>query len=290
MRFAKFHALGNDFILVGLEEGTGYRISQAELARSICDRHTGVGADGLVVYQRTASDPEADFSALIFNADGSRAEMSGNGVRCLAAHLHDSGRSSEAAIRLRTVSGIRVLELKDRTDGTFRYEASMGLPITEPSRIPVRLGGVRAPVLDYPLDVGGETVAVNLVSMGNPHCSIFSSDVSAAAVERLGPALERHAAFPNGTNVEFVQVIDLHRIRVRFWERGVGRTLSSGTGSSAAAVAAMLDGRAASPVTVETELGALEVSWNPGRELRLTGTAERVCTGEYSPPPSISRS
>jgi diaminopimelate epimerase len=289
MKFSKFQALGNDFILVELDEGAGYRVSQSALARSICDRHLGVGADGLVLYQGTVSDAESDFSALIFNCDGSRAEMSGNGIRCLAAHLHESGRASGDVIRLRTVAGLRSLRLKHRDGNSFLYEAQMGMPVTEPARIPALVGNGTDPILEQPLDVGGEWVRVTLTSMGNPHCSTFWDDVESAPFDTLGPMLESHAAFPNRTNVEFIQVVDRHRLRVRFWERGVGPTMSSGTGSSAAAAAALLLGKVENPVTVETAIGMLEVSWVRGSQLQLTGAARIVCSGQYYPPEAVLR-
>jgi glutamate carboxypeptidase len=200
-----------------------------------------------VFYQPTIGDREAEVSALIFNADGSRAEMSGNGVRCLAAWLCRSGQNPSGTVRVRTVSGVKVLVAQRHDAKIVTFESSMGHPITEPERIPMRSGPPSGPVLDWQLTIGQQTVPVTATSMGNPHCSTFWPDVDSAPIDILGPLLERHACFPNRTNVEFVQVLDPHRLRVRFWERGVGRTLSSGTGSSAAAVAAILTGRVESP-------------------------------------------
>ena len=282
MRFAKLHALGNDFLVTNVA-GAAYPQPLASHAREICDRHCGVGADGILYYQPTIGDPDSDFSTLIFNADGSKAEMSGNGVRCLAAFLHESGQTRRSTVRIRTVAGIKTLTLHAQDQGKYTFETSMGAPITDPVRIPARLTGVTAPVTEYPLEVGSEVVKVTLSSMGNPHCSTFWPDVESAPVDRLGPLLERHDIFPNRTNVEFIQVIDRHQLRTLFWERGVGRTLASGTGSSAAAVAAILHDRAESPVTVQTVMGTLSVSWERNGEVRLTGPAEFICTGEYNP-------
>jgi diaminopimelate epimerase len=280
MEFAKLHALGNDFLVMNVA-GAGYAQALASHARQICDRHCGVGADGILYYQPTIGDPESDFSALIFNADGSKAEMSGNGVRCLAAFLHQSGQSRRSTLRIRTVSGIKVLTLHGKDGETYTFETSMGGPITDPARIPARLGALPGPVVEYPLEVGSELVKVTLCSMGNPHCSTFWTDLESAPIDRLGPLLERHDIFPNRTNVEFIQVVDRHQLRTRFWERGVGRTLASGTGSSAAAVAAILNDLAQSPVTVHTELGALLVSWPDKGDVLLKGPAEFICTGVY---------
>jgi diaminopimelate epimerase len=158
----------------------------------------------------------------------------------------------------------------------------MGKPTTDPSQIPCLLASGPAPIVDFPLTVGPERVRVTVSSMGHPHCSTFWPDVSRAPFETLGPILERHGGFPNRTNVEFVQVLDRHRLRVRFWERGVGHTFASGTGGCGASVAAILNNLAESPITIETELGSLLVRWNPGEELFLTGPAEFICRGQYA--------
>jgi len=283
MEFAKLHALGNDFLVADGGEDSGRRKPLSELARLCCDRHCGVGADGIVFYKATSGDYDADYSALIFNADGSRAEMSGNGVRCAAAFLVHSRRHPASTLRIRTVSGIKRLDLEKREGLTYRFRCSMGMPVTDPAKIPVKVPGNPGPVLDYPIQLGSSTVLASLCSMGNPHCSTFWPDATAAPLRELGPELETHSLFPGRTNVEFVEVLDRHRLRVRFWERGVGPTLCSGTGSSAAAVAAILKGLADSPVRVETELGHLEVAWEPGHELFLTGPAVFICDGNYLP-------
>jgi len=281
MDFAKLHGLGNDFLILKAGEFAGSQHSLASLAKAICDRHCGVGADGILFYQPTSGDTEADFSALIFNADGSRAEMSGNGVRCLAAWLLHSRQQKLPGIRIRTVAGIKTLMLKEQHGLTYHFECSMGHPILDPVRVPVKLGEKGRPLLDCPLTFGSEVVRISVCSLGNPHCTTFWDDLSKTPVESLGPALEQHQAFPHRTNVEFVQVLDRHRLRVRFWERGVGPTLASGTGSSAAAVAAILLGNADSPLTVETTLGALQVRWAANEELFLSGPAAIVCAGTY---------
>jgi diaminopimelate epimerase len=283
MIFAKLHGLGNDFLVADAGEAGSEQISLVSLARSLCDRHCGVGADGVVFYHPTSGDHEADFSALIFNADGSRAEMSGNGIRCLGAFLTYSGKHSSSSVRVRTVSGIKQLTLEGSDRLVYWFRCSMGVPILDPTRIPATFGSAPGPVLDYPLQAGSGMVNVSLCSMGNPHCSTFWPDLDQAPFREYGPLLEAHPGFPKHTNVEFIQVLDGHKIRARFWERGVGPTLCSGTGSSAAAVAAILKGSAHSPVQVLTELGHLDVEWERGRELFLTGPAELVCTGVYSP-------
>ncbi len=282
MDFAKLHALGNDFLIVNAGETGGRRKPLASLAQDLCERHRGVGADGVVFFQPTAGDQEADYSMLIFNADGSKAEMSGNGVRCLAAFLVHGGLHTAPVLRVRTVAGIKRLDLEQRDNLVYRFRCSMGTPEIDPAQIPVLVQGTSGPLIDYPVQLGSETVAASFCSMGNPHCTTFWPALEEAPFHRLGPKLEVHSLFPRRTNVEFVQVLDRHRIRVRFWERGVGPTLCSGTGSSAAAVASILKGLAESPVRVETELGHLEVAWEKGRELLLTGPAEFICSGSYA--------
>jgi diaminopimelate epimerase len=278
MDFAKLHALGNDFLVLRISEES-CRQDLGALSREICRRRTGIGADGAVYYLPTAGDREADYSALIFNADGSRAEISGNGIRCLAALLLHSGCHTSDEVRVRTVSGVRQLSLLERGGLRFRFRCGMGVPITIPSKIPATLGDAAGPVLDFPMKVGQEEVAVSLCSMGNPHCSTFWPSAADAPVERLGSALERDPVFPNRTNVEFIEVTDPSRLRVRFWERGVGVTPASGSGSCAAVVAAILRGVARSPVVVETAAGELEVEWDGRSEVLLTGDAHYICAG-----------
>jgi diaminopimelate epimerase len=281
MKLAKLHGLGNDFLISHAGEVCATGSSLSSLVQRLCQRHVGIGADGVVFYQPTIGDEEAVVSALIYNADGSRAEMSGNGTRCLAAYLVHSGAIGAQPIRIRTVAGIKKFTLMEKSERTYVFESSLGCPITEPARIPVRLSGT-APLIDFPLNTGSEIVRVTLSSMGNPHCSTFWPDAGTAPVETLGPKLERHDCFPNRTNVEFIQVLDRHRIRVRFWERGVGQTLASGTGSAAAAVAAILSGRAESPVSVEVDRGSIMIRWQPPGALMQTGPAEFICTAEFT--------
>ena len=279
MKLSKLHGLGNDFLVSDAEEGINGP-SLGLLARKLCDRHTGIGADGVLFYEQLR-DEDADVVTQIYNADGSEAEMSGNGTRCLAAHLIRTGRIARPNVRIRTIAGIKTYTLKEQPGNTCIFESSLGEPILDAHRIPVTLESKGGRLVNFPLEVGSEVVRVTISSMGNPHCSTFWPDVRQAPVEVLGPVLERHDCFPDRTNVEFIQVLDRHRIRVRFWERGVGPTLASGTGSSAAAVAAILNGMADSPVRVEVALGNLLVQWQPPGVLYLTGPAEFICMIEY---------
>jgi diaminopimelate epimerase len=282
MKAAKFHGLGNDFLIVRAEDAAETGQSLDRLAQLLCRRHRGIGADGVLFFQPTVRDAEADVSALIFNADGSHAEISGNGMRCLAAFLLHEGELDSSFIRIRSVTGVRGFLLKEQTEHTYVFENSLGVPVTDPSGIPVLVGGGLEKIIDFPLHVGSHVIPVTVTSMGNPHCSTFWPDLDGVALETLGPLLENHRSFPKRTNVEFVQVLDAHCLRVRFWERGVGRTLASGTGSAAAVVAAVLQGLVESPVRVEVELGALEVAWEAPGELVITGPAEYVCSCNVS--------
>jgi len=282
MKWAKLHGLGNDFLIARAEEARRTGLQPGALAARVCRRHTGLGADGVLYYEAAAGDPEAGVSARIFNADGSEAEMSGNGTRCLAAYLARTAGLPEGDIRIRTAAGVRVFRLVTRNGPVFTFAASMGRPVTDPALVPAALGDGSAPVVDFPLPLGSDTVLVTVTSMGNPHCSTFWNDIEAAPVRALGPLLENHEAFPNRSNVEFIQILDRHRLRVRFWERGVGPTLASGTGGAAAAVAAILGGKAESPVVVEVEMGRLLVQWQAPGDLILTGPAEFIGLCEYS--------
>jgi diaminopimelate epimerase len=270
--FVKTQGLGNDFILIEekLVEGRVY----PALARSICDRRMGVGADGLILWK-----PDADgFRLRIVNSDGSEAECSGNGLRCVAAYLVGSGRAGGEAVLLETVSGRYALR---RIRGDL-YAADMGTPALEPARIPFRAGTPVEQVVDYPLRVGDREVRISACSTGNPHCSLFVEAIDSGFVNSMGPQLETHEAFPNGTNVEFIRVVNRAEIEVAFWERGAGRTPASGTGSCGAAVASVLNGRTDRRVTVHAENGDLDVEWGSDGRLTLVSTASVVAEGQFS--------
>lgn len=269
--FVKTQGLGNDFILV--EASLANLGDPHALARRICDRRLGVGADGLIFWKPTADTVKLR----IVNSDGSEAECSGNGLRCVAAYLFDAGHATGGEVRLETVSGIYTL----RRDGE-RYVADMGQPALAPDRIPFRTDAPADRVVDYPLQVDGQTVRVSACATGNPHCSVFVDAIDSDLVNRLGPQLEKHPAFPNKTNVEFIHVLNRNEIEVAFWERGAGRTPASGTGSCGAAVASVLNGRTERKINVHTENGILEVEWRSGdNRLNLISTASVVAKGRY---------
>jgi diaminopimelate epimerase len=269
--FVKTQALGNDFILVpqSLDIPSDY----AGLARKICDRYFGVGADGLILWKRVGDI----FPIRIFNRDGSEAECSGNGLRCMAAYLIESGRWSESEIRLETVSGMYSLHRSGQ-----QYAADMGEPHLKPNLIPfIPEAGTIERVVNYPLPANGRLFAITACSTGNPHCSLFVDELDDSYVALVGPMLERHPAFPHRTNVEFIHVLNDREIEVAFWERGVGKTYASGTGSCGATVASILNGRTGRKVTVHTKAGKLTVEWPEGGRLKLTSTANIVAEGNY---------
>jgi diaminopimelate epimerase len=259
MRFAKAHAYGNDFLYV--ERPAVNDLALDALAREMCHRHEGIGADGLIVYERAGDR----VSMQLFNADGGRAEMSGNGVRALGALiLHDDPRAS-ASLVVETQAGSKHLTRLDRHGTRQTFRASMGCP---------------ADIREVTLHAAGESVSLVVLNMGNPQSVVLGPLPGEERFRRLGAALERHAAFPDGTNVEFAEVETPNRIRILIWERGVGPTTSSGTGSCAALVAAASYGGANREADVIAPGGAQRVEWGT-HDLYLTGWAEVVCEGEW---------
>jgi len=282
MRFTKLHGLGNDFLVVS--PGGADLSSAGELARKICDRHTGVGADGLIFLTPEKGEP-ARAGFRIFNADGSEAEISGNGLRCAAAFLASSGGVTSPKVLFRTAAGERPSEVIASKGSLFEVRIGLGAPRLTSKDIPFDDGRVHDRVLDYPLSVIHRTFPVTCVSMGNPHCSLFFDALPSHGEWRgIGAAIESHPFFPNRTNVEFIRVIGRDEIEVLFWERGVGETLASGTGSAAAAVASTLKGLTDRAVTVRTAQGSLKVEWLEGGEVLQTGPAEVVFSGDYPAP------
>ena len=277
MHFAKAHGLGNDFILVPAEEAPE---DTAAWARRLCDRHEGIGGDGVIVYDL---QPDTVHMRLV-NADGTDGEVSGNGVRCLAAFA--AGRRGLSAQHIvRTPVGPRTVAVSDLGNGRYRVRTGLGPAILESEQIPVALTPPQPRVIDHALEAAGRALKVTATSLGNPHCAVF---VDAPASDELlltvGPALERHPFFPRRTNVEFVAVEGPDRIRVRFWERGVGYTRASGTGAASAVVASVITGRTGRKVTVACDGGTLEVEWPEGGDVRQIGDVEIVFEGRWIGP------
>ena len=278
LRFAKMHGAGNDFVVLdGLRDELP---PIAPLARRLCDRHLGIGADQLLVV-RACQGSDADFRMEIYNADGSQVEMCANGIRAFFKYLRDHGHTDAERVSVETLSGV----VFPRWAGPGRVTVDMGLPVLAPAKIPTTLGVGDGPVLDVPLDLDGDTLQVSSVSMGNPHAVIFVEDPATAPVERRGPAVENHPAFPNRVNVEFARVVDRGRILQRTWERGTGETLACGSGACAVAVVSMLRGVADRRVQVELRGGTLEIAWpDDDAHVEMTGPAAEVFRGRIALP------
>jgi diaminopimelate epimerase len=274
VQFTKAHGLGNDFIMVAEEDAPGER---AEWTRRLCHRHRGIGADGVVLH-RPAPD---GIRMRLYNADGNESEISGNGLRCLAALALREGWAP-AVHAVHTLVGPRRVEVTATGSTTFRIVTDLGEPVLASSRIPVALDPPQEPVVEYPIEVLGRTEHVTVTSMGNPHCAVFLDEPAGDdLLTTLGPALENHPLFPERTNVEFVTVVSPEEIRVRFWERGVGLTEASGTGSASAVVAAILNGYTRREVKAVCDGGILEVAWPEDGTLRQVGEVEILCQGDW---------
>jgi diaminopimelate epimerase len=274
--FIKYHGLGNDW-LVALSSDVPSDLP--DFVRSILNRHTGVGADGLIIVMK----PEArghDARISFFNADGSEAEMSGNGIRCAGAFLVER-KPQKRTLEIETLAGLKTLEKGKSSEGKWVFRVRMGAPILTAAEIPFKPTEALSPLRRFPLKTHRGDLPVTVTSMGNPHCSVFVADYESADWLRLGQEIEQNEHFPNRTNVEFVRLISQDEIEVKFWERGVGHTMSSGTGSCAATVAAILNGLTDRQVRVRTEAGTLEVAWPQGGEVLLTGPAARIMQGNY---------
>jgi diaminopimelate epimerase len=269
------HGAGNDFVVL---DGLVETLPPLEpLARRLADRHFGIGFDQLLVVRPSRA---ADFRMEIYNADGSQVEMCANGIRCFFQYLREAGHTGQDALRIETLAGV----VTPRWAGPGRVTVEMGPPILAPAKIPARLGdpGGAGPLLDVPLRIGGEELRVSSLSMGNPHCVIYVPSVADAPVATLGPRVERHDAFPNRVNVEFVEVLSRRHVRQRTWERGTGETLACGSGACATAVASILRGVADSPLRVELRGGELEIAWaGAGASVFMTGPAVTVFTGTF---------
>ncbi len=277
MKLAKAHGLGNDFLLVGGAEAPAPAVSWIT---RVCDRHVGVGADGLILYR-----VEGDTVRMrLFNADGGEAEISGNGLRCLASYVVSKGWVAPRH-RVETAAGPRQVEVRSLGPGRFRVDTDLGTPILNSQAIPIDIDPPAERVVDLPLEVLGRQLRITVTSLGNPHCAVFvEAPPDDASLTELGRALEHHRVFPRRTNVELVVVLSDRRLRVRFWERGVGLTQASGTGAASAAVAAMLSGRVSRSVVVDCDGGSLEVSWPEGGRVSQVGETELVLEGHWLAP------
>ena len=277
-KFTKWQGCGNDFVLFDcLQDDIE---DYASVARKVCDRHYGVGADGILVVLPSA---QADFCMRIFNTDGSEAEMCGNGIRCFARYLYDFGLTKETRFTVETGAGILVPEIVLEGGKVKGIKVDMGEPHLLGEEIPV-VGFDGAKVIDKSMSVDGQEYHFTAVSMGNPHCVIFVDDAENFPIYELGHKFEEHALFPKKTNTEFVEVKDRQHVRMRVWERGAAVTLACGTGSCATVVAGILNGKLDRDAATEVELdgGKLSIHWANDNHVFMTGPAELVFSGELA--------
>ncbi len=293
MKFTKMQGCGNDYVYInGFTESLDQE-RKPEIVKMLSDRHFGVGGDGAIFIN--PSD-EADFEMEMYNADGTRSEMCGNGIRCVAKFVYDKGLTNKTHISVISAGQIKYLDLTVEDGEVSKVRVNMGSPILKPELVPVipdvaagkkdkaadtSAGAVKDKVVDAPLLVNGQEYRMTCVSMGNPHAVIFTEHVAELDLEAMGPSFENHACFPNRTNTEFVEVMDRNTVFMRVWERGTGETLACGTGCCATAVAAVLNGLTDTEVTVKLLGGELLIEWDREANLvYMTGPAVTVFEGE----------
>ena len=276
MRFTKMHGAGNDYVYVnGFEEALPADLP--DLARRISDRRFGVGGDGLILILPSV---KADARMQMFNADGSEAEMCGNGIRCVAKYVYDYGIACKPELQIETKAGVLSLTVSTAGGLVDKVRVDMGPPILAAERIPTTLPG--DPVVNAALQVAGRSFAVTSVSMGNPHCVIFVEQASDELVLGFGPKIEVDPHFPARVNVEFIEVISSSEVRQRTWERGSGETWACGTGASAVCVAGVLTGRTGRRIVNHLRGGDLELHWDEAdNHVYMTGPAAEVFSGDW---------
>ena len=279
IKVTKMQGCGNDFVILDYDEFKKINTNMSEVAKKLCDRHFGVGADGLIVPNTEAKD--ADIGWYFYNSDGTTAQMCGNGIRCFAKYVHDNGLVEKDEFTVNTLAGI----IKPKLLENNQVRVNMSKPILEPEKIPF----VPAKNLKYLMSVKNRIFEGNAVSMGNPHFVIFVSpeDDTLALAKEYGPLIETSCEFPQKTNVEFVKIKSYSRVELRVWERGCGITLACGTGASAAVVAGVLNGYIKNPVDVELLGGTVHIDWdgnsaNPEQDVYMTGPAEYVFEAELN--------
>lgn len=277
MKFTKMQGAGNDYVYVNCFEEVVENPGAAAI--QVSDRHFGIGADGLVLIEPSTV---ADFKMDMYNADGSQGKMCGNATRCVAKYVHDRHLTDKDEITLETLSGVKHIKMFLRADGTVESaQVNMGEPVLKASEIPTKFDGDT--VVGEMLTVGGEQQPVTCVSMGNPHCVVFTeADVKTLDLFKIGPAYENHAMFPDRINTEFIRVISSTELDMRVWERGSGETLACGTGACAAVVAAVLNGYCPRNTDIRVNLigGTLYINWTSEGHVQMTGPAAFVFTGE----------
>ncbi len=281
--FYKMQGTGNDFVMVD-DRGDTFPTGVDHL-RNICDRRRGIGGDGVILLKEGEEEP---FRMEMYNPDGSRAEMCGNGIRCLARLINDLGGVDRRSFSIETDAGVKNVTLTDHSDdaGAPWVRVDMGVPGTDRSDVP--MNGPEGQVIEEELEAAGRSFTITAVSMGNPHCVIFVDDASSVPLEEWGSEIEYHDAFPERTNVEFVEVLEPNKLRQRTWERGAGETEACGTGACGVTVASILTGRAESPMSIHLDGGTLKTEWEgEGRSVFMEGPAEYCFEGTWTLPEDI---
>lgn len=274
--FTKWQGAGNDFVIVN---GFQYDVEKfSSLAVAVCDRHFGIGADGLVFI---GPSDGCDFAMRIFNADGSEAEMCGNVTRCVARYVYEEGLTKKTKITIETKAGVIKPELIFHDDRIELVKVNMGQPVLAGDEIPVENFG-KNQVIAKPLTVADQTYEITCISMGNPHCIIFVDDINQIDLAKIGPQIENNAIFPKKTNVEFAQIKSKEHIRKRVWERGSGITMACGTGACATLVAAVLNDKTSRKAMLELDGGNLIIEWGEDNCVYMSGPAKRVFSGIYT--------
>jgi diaminopimelate epimerase len=285
MRFTKMHGLGNDYVYINcLVENVE---NPEELAVKISNRHFGVGADGLILIYPSEV---ADFKMKMYNSDGSRGEMCGNGIRCVGKYVFDYGLTNKKKITVETLAGIKTLNLIVDNRKVVQVKVDMGKPILDPKEIPIKMD--EEVIISKQIEVGGEKYKITGVSMGNPHVVVFLHEMECflnkqalklLSLEKIGPLFEHHKLFPNRINTEFVEVLDRENVKMRVWERGSGETMACGTGACAVAVACSLNGFTDDVVKVHLLGGELLIEWDREKDIvYMTGPAVTVFDGELN--------
>ena len=298
MKFTKMHGLGNDYVYVNLFEEKVE--DPAALAIAVSDRHFGIGSDGLIMI---GPSDKADFEMIMYNADGSRGEMCGNGIRCVGKYVYDHGMTDKTTVSVETLGGIKILELHVGDDGKVESaRVDMGEPVLRPSKIPIDLmymseiGGCPSsmmqegtdhpdpdkPAVSIPIEVDGKIWSVTCVSMGNPHAVVYVDDVDSMDLEKIGPKFENHPLFPNRVNTEFIQRVDRGHVKMRVWERGSGETMACGTGACAVTVSGVLNDFTDRHLLLDLLGGQLDITWNEeSGHVFMTGPAVTAFEGEW---------
>ena len=274
VKFTKMHGCGNDYVYINCMEKM--LENPAQVAIKVSDRHFGIGSDGLILI---CPSEIADFRMRMYNADGSEAQMCGNGIRCVGKYVYDHGLTKKTSVTIETLAGMKYLTFIVENDKVVQVTVDMGEPITEAEKIPVK--AEKSPVISAPFFVQGKEYPLTCVSMGNPHAVLFVEDTDSIAIEEIGPYFEHQECFPERTNTEFVQILDRKTMRMRVWERGSGETLACGTGACASVYAAILNGKTEDEVSVQLLGGTLQIRYD--RELHkifMTGPAVTVFEGE----------